>query len=76
MIKQIVVFADRSEHHDVARINVDLEKIVRTPMLQVEQMRASPDTAVVFFHPQVLTLEDLGLQAPWVISEVRSYKLA
>jgi hypothetical protein len=76
MIKQIVVFADRNEQHDVARINADLEKIVRTPLLKVEQMRASPDTAVVFFHPKTLSLDDLGLQSPWVISEVRSYKLS
>lgn len=76
MIKQMVVFASKDETRDIARINTDLEKILRTHMLQVERMRADPDTMVVFYAPKALSLEDLGLEAPWVISEVRSYNLS
>lgn len=76
MIKQMVVFANKEESQDIARINADLEKILRTHMLQVERMRSSPDTMVVFYTPKALSLEDLGLEAPWVISEVRNYNLS
>lgn len=76
MIKQVIMYIGDVKEAQSAAVIAEMKSITENPKITVTQTRKDITPTVVFEADKEFKLKDFGLKAPWVVSPIRTYKLA